>query len=186
MLDVDQWHFLKGLRDASTNAVIISTGDCGHDKCSESYSSLSCRYFPDSTILCTVGKIPRADAIYLAPVAIKTQQALFDTHFVLKKSHELKNIRLPQRSIRRISSKHRTLSVVQPFANWDFLENTPLQKRLAKENLREEDVNALVQTVSRCPKNELVIEAILRLGHRMEALSDWCNLVQDKSRRSRW
>ena len=220
LLDVDQWDLLERLRDAHTDAIIISTEDRGPEAPSSPYSDYDCcgynrpyasmpsrevkrsdrysrfernsykrrgqKFHQDSTILSTIGTNPRTDAICMVPVRTRAQQALFDAQYKSEESYELENIRVLQRSIRRASSKHKTLSLVQPFTKWEFLEGTPTQKKLAKEELGEEEVNILIQAINREVEDEPIKRAILRLGRRMEALDEWCSAIQDKSRESQW
>jgi hypothetical protein len=76
---------------------------------SESRKRRGHKFHWDSTVqvLNTIGKNPRADAICMAPIPSRTQQALFDAQHKLEESYELENIRVLQRAIRRTSSDHR-------------------------------------------------------------------------------
>jgi len=126
------------------------------------------------------------EAICMAPIGNRSQRILFDTHKKLEESYEQENTRLLQRSIRRISVEHRNLPIVQPFADWSFLEGTLTQKKLVKQELREKEVVDLVCALHRDSKEEHIKEAILRIGLREKALDDWCDSAEDEARASKW
>ena len=166
LLDVDQWDFTKGLRDVNTDAIIISTEDRNRKPLPS-----PCACCPsDSVFLGKIGKNPMSEAVCLAPIGNMTQQALFDTHRKSETSFESKNVRVLQRAIRQISPNHKALSILQPFAKWKFLEDTPIQRKLAKQELGEEEIKRTVQSVNRLPKSDFIMQKVLRMGYRTEAL----------------
>jgi hypothetical protein len=111
---------------------------------------------------------------------------LFDAQHKLEESYELENIRVLQRAIRRTSSGHRALSLLQPFTNWEFLQGSSAQKKLAKEEIGGEEIDEVVQNIGQKMEDEHIKQCTLRLGRRKEALDEWCSVLQDKSRDSRW
>ena len=169
MLDRDEWGFIKGLRDANTNALVISTENVGHDSRS------------DSTVLRTIGKDAKFSPVYLAPSSTKAQQALSNKDHEPEQFFEFKNIRTLQRCIRRISSNHRKLPIARPYVRWDFLAGTSAQRKLAEWLLSKEEINVFVESVSRQPQNDFIIRTVLQFGLRTEALDEWCSLVQSRS-----
>jgi SpoVK/Ycf46/Vps4 family AAA+-type ATPase len=140
----------------------------------------------ESTVLRATGTNSRTDAICMAPIGNRSQRNLFDTHTKLEETYEQENTRLLQRSIRRISVELRNLPIVQPFADWSFLEGTPTQKKLVKQELREKEAVNLVYALHRDSKEEHIKEAILRIGRREKALDDWCDSIEDEARASKW
>ena len=139
-----------------------------------------------SEVLWVIGTNPRKEAICMAPVSNPSQRNLFVTHKKLEESYEQENIRLLQRSIRKLSVKLRDLPIVQPFANWGFSAGTLTQKKLAKRELRENEVADFIYTLKRDSKEEDVKEVILGIGYREKALDDWCDSFENEAMASKW
>ena len=124
--------------------------------------------------------------ICMAPIQSRAQRVLLETNRKLEKSFERSNIRLLQRSIRHKSPKNCQFPMVQPHAKWDFLDETPAKKKLAKALLDETEVNNLVDIISRDLGEEHIKQTIIRMGRREEALDLWRDSKEDERRETKW
>ena len=134
----------------------------------------------------TVGTTLEMQAMCMAPIQSRGQRVLLETHRKLEESYERTNIRVLQRAIRRKSSKNCQLPIVQPYAKWEFINETPAQKKLAKAKLDETEVNDLVEVVSRGLGEEHITQTIIRMGCREEALDLWRDSKEDEERETKW
>ena len=177
--------FLKSLRNAIKKAklaaivVLTSAGDVWNCDRSRYYNG------PCNSLVCPEC-CGEKEVIQMAPISSKAQRALFDSHQKMDESYEQGNIRLLQRSIRRISAKHSGLDLAQPFSNWLFLKGTPAEGKFANAKLPEAEVSQMIKAIGQDLNEDSIKWTILQVCRRQAALDDWCKGIEKDKSNSKW
>ena len=151
----------------------------------------------NTKILQTTGLDPKTQLIRLVPSNGRTQRLLFDKHRKHESSNERENIRLLQNSIRKLPIELHKSSILQPYADWNFLNDTSAQEKLVKHLLDQDEVDGIFRDLRHEPivghaggrgtargqvTDAKIKEAILTFGCRVKALEDWSDSVEDESK----
>ena len=151
----------------------------------------------ETKILQTTGVDPKTQLIRLVPSNSRTQRLLFDKHRKHDSSNERRNIRLLQNSIRKLPIELCKLSILQPYADWTFLNGTPAQEKLVKNVLDQDELDGILRDLGHEPTvghagergtangqvtDAKIKEVILTFGYRVKALEEWSDNVEDESK----
>lgn len=192
------------LREVTPNGLIISTSPAFESNifASESYSSESDIFklinaLSDTKILQTTGFDPQTQLIRLVPSNSRTQRLLFDKHRKIDSSNERENIRMLQNSVRKLPIELHNSSIIQPYADWSFLNDTPAKEKLVKHLFDQDELDGIFHGLRHEPivghaeqggtsngqvTDAKIKEAILNFGCRVKALEEWSDSVEDESK----
>lgn len=129
----------------------------------------------DTKIIVSTDKRPKGKLIRMAPIFSATQRRRFISDVELEKLDRVKTVafRSMRRLLRQTSDSLHNVPILQPHADWSFLEGSSTAKLLEDDGLTSTDIDTIVADIGTSSEDEVVKKTILEFGRRKEILSEW-------------